>query len=61
VKPETRRDIAWLVGLATGAVLIAAGIIRDEFGLITSGAGMVLGGELWGHQAPRKEGVRHEE
>jgi hypothetical protein len=50
VKPETRRDIAWLVGLATGAVLMFAGIVRDEVGLITSGAGLILTGDLWSNQ-----------
>lgn len=53
MRRQTRRDIGFLVGLAAGAVLLVAGIVRDEVGLITSGAGALLAADNWGRPAPQ--------
>lgn len=47
MKAETRQDIAFLAGLVIGGIVLLVGIFRDEAGLITSGAGLALSGELW--------------
>lgn len=43
MRAAQRKDWVFLAGLAGGVVTLLAGVLRDEIGLITVGAGILTG------------------